>query len=198
VLPPLRERRGDIATLAAHSAKRAASRFGLRLQLPTPTDLALLGRNDWPGNVCELSAAVDRATILGGGVRLKIAEARGLPRVTPPPLTDGTPETTTPQTSQPRHSGPRPVVLDDAMRLHIEQTPALTHGRIDEPYAAARILAINPHILRADAQARHRLAPLQSHAGICTIEQTGGRWIRQAVSRAPRDDSTLCLFWLFA
>ena len=47
VLPPLRERREDIAELAAHFADRAATRFGLAPVAPTPEDLTLL--TSYPG-----------------------------------------------------------------------------------------------------------------------------------------------------
>ncbi len=77
VLPPLRERPADIPALAAHFARRAASRFGLRLQLPTAADLLLLSSYHWPGNVRELAAVLDRAAILGDGHGLEVATALG-------------------------------------------------------------------------------------------------------------------------
>lgn len=39
--------------------------------------------------------------------------------------------------------------LDAAMREHIEKALALTHGRVEGRQGAARLLAINPHTLRA-------------------------------------------------
>ena len=78
VLPPLRERREDIARLAVHFAERAATRFGLAPAVPTPDDLALLTAYSWPGNVRELAAVIDRAAILGDGKRLEVAKALGV------------------------------------------------------------------------------------------------------------------------
>jgi transcriptional regulator with GAF, ATPase, and Fis domain len=39
--------------------------------------------------------------------------------------------------------------LNDAMRAHIEAALSAAHGRVEGPRGAARILAINPHTLRA-------------------------------------------------
>lgn len=77
LLPRLRERREDIAALAPHFAQKAAIRFGLTYVEPTPEDLALLRNYDWPGNIRELGAVIDRAVILGGGRRLDIATSLG-------------------------------------------------------------------------------------------------------------------------
>jgi DNA-binding NtrC family response regulator/tetratricopeptide (TPR) repeat protein len=53
VVPPLRDRVGDLAVLAAHFWQRAAGRTGSRATL-APATLAALARYDWPGNVREL------------------------------------------------------------------------------------------------------------------------------------------------
>ncbi len=53
VVPPLRERREDIAVLAEHCWREMASRTGSRATLAAAT-LAALARYDWPGNVREL------------------------------------------------------------------------------------------------------------------------------------------------
>jgi transcriptional regulator with GAF, ATPase, and Fis domain len=39
--------------------------------------------------------------------------------------------------------------LDVVMRRHIEAALRATHGRVDGPHGAARLLRINPHTLRA-------------------------------------------------
>ena len=147
VLPPLRERREDIAEMARHFAQRAATRFGLAPAEPTAEDLELLAAYPWPGNVRELATVIDRAAILGDGKRLEIAPALGI--------------AATPMVSSPGTGGPRPpappgpaepsgiVSLDAAMRRHIEAALAATAGRIEGPHGAARLLKINPHTLRA-------------------------------------------------
>src|SRR5262249_9057802 len=66
-LPPLRERREDIAALAAHFALRAAKRLGAPPVVPAAADLELLLAYSWPGNVRELAAVIERAAILGDG-----------------------------------------------------------------------------------------------------------------------------------
>jgi DNA-binding NtrC family response regulator len=52
-LPPLRERREDIALLAEHVWREATERVGSRAALSAAT-IAALARYDWPGNVREL------------------------------------------------------------------------------------------------------------------------------------------------
>jgi DNA-binding NtrC family response regulator len=60
-IPPLRERREDIALLVAHFYRQLSPGGE-----PPPAELlAELARHDWPGNVRELRAAVERAVLLG-------------------------------------------------------------------------------------------------------------------------------------
>lgn len=70
VIPPLRDRRGDIAALAVSFAGRAAVEFGRDVRGVSQAALALLSEHDWPGNVRELEAEVRRAVLLcaPGGV----------------------------------------------------------------------------------------------------------------------------------
>src|SRR5438477_1433458 len=60
-LPPLRERREDIALLATHFVGTTAAYGVKRL---SPRVLAALEAYDWPGNVRELLHAIERAVIL--------------------------------------------------------------------------------------------------------------------------------------
>lgn len=140
VLPPLRERRQDIAPLAMHFAERAAVKFGLPLVRPTPEDLALLTAYSWPGNVRELAAVIDRAAILGEGKRLEVAAALGAAVQPSAPL-----ETVSPPTSATNSILP----LNTVVRRHIETALKATQGRIEGRHGAAALLQINPHTLRA-------------------------------------------------
>nr|WP_245986590.1 sigma 54-interacting transcriptional regulator [Azospirillum thermophilum] len=59
-LPPLRERRGDIAVLARHFVAKFAKDNGLSLTIDQEA-LDVLNRCTWPGNVRELENCVERA-----------------------------------------------------------------------------------------------------------------------------------------
>jgi two-component system, response regulator FlrC len=69
---PLRERRQDIAALAATMILRHA---GSRAVIPWPTQEALdaLQSHDWPGNVRELENVIQRALLLSSGDRIEAA-----------------------------------------------------------------------------------------------------------------------------
>ncbi|MBL0219251.1 MAG: sigma 54-interacting transcriptional regulator [Myxococcales bacterium] len=62
-LPPLRERREDIPTLAAHFLKRYSAEY--RMELPGFTQDALdaLSTYNWPGNIRELENEIQRLVI---------------------------------------------------------------------------------------------------------------------------------------
>ena len=62
-LPPLRERREDIAPLAEAFARRLGARFGVHARLSKEL-LAVLSARAWPGNVRELENAVARMLAL--------------------------------------------------------------------------------------------------------------------------------------
>jgi len=62
-LAPLRERKQDIPTLAAHFLERARKEFNKPLALMSAAALAALKAYDWPGNVRELRNVVERAVI---------------------------------------------------------------------------------------------------------------------------------------
>jgi DNA-binding NtrC family response regulator len=79
-LPPLRERREDVALLAAHFVGANATYGVKRL---APRALAALEAYDWPGNVRELLHAIERAAILSQGDEIQPEdlppEVRGAP-----------------------------------------------------------------------------------------------------------------------
>ena len=66
VLPPLRERGGDVPALAAHFLRGIAQRSGSTPKRLTPDAAALLSVHGWPGNVRELQNLCERAAVLGG------------------------------------------------------------------------------------------------------------------------------------
>jgi transcriptional regulator with GAF, ATPase, and Fis domain len=154
-LPPLRERREDIPQLAAHFAWKAGKRLGAGPLALSPGDLDLLLTYPWPGNVRELASVIERAAILGNGRQLMMAAALGSSPTAP--VSEGTASPRAVPVPAPPRTSPPPspstddegLSLDEGMRRQIEETLALTHGRIEGPFGAALRLRINPHTLRA-------------------------------------------------
>jgi two-component system, NtrC family, nitrogen regulation response regulator NtrX len=64
VLPPLRERAGEISALAEYFAAQAAAQNGWRPKRFSPEALEVLQRYAWPGNVRELRNVVERVLLL--------------------------------------------------------------------------------------------------------------------------------------
>ena len=63
-LPPLRERRGDIAVLAQHLLEQHCKQHGHFVSGFEPQTLAALEAHSWPGNVRELQNELERLVIL--------------------------------------------------------------------------------------------------------------------------------------
>jgi two-component system response regulator AtoC len=66
-LPPLRERREEIAPLAEHFLARFAAAMGSQATRIELGAMALLLNHDWPGNVRELRNAIEHAVMLAEG-----------------------------------------------------------------------------------------------------------------------------------
>ena len=112
ILPPLREREGDVPLLANHFAGRMARELG-REAPPEfhPEALKELESYPWPGNIRELKNVVERAVYRAGGER--IGEIVFDPFGPVPPLPPRTaeprsPASGTPEPPQPAPPGPFP------------------------------------------------------------------------------------------
>jgi formate hydrogenlyase transcriptional activator len=128
-LPPLRERQEDIPRLVECFLARMATKLGKALTGLSDDSRARVMRYAWPGNVRELQNVIERAAILARGPIVEIDDA--LEHRLPPsdhPL---------PATS-----------LQDVERAHIIRVLAETHGIIEGPRGAARILGLHPNTLR--------------------------------------------------
>jgi DNA-binding NtrC family response regulator len=64
LLPPLRERRGDVPRLAAYFIDRFNREFRKRVRGLTPAAQHMLEQYQWPGNIRELRNALERAMLL--------------------------------------------------------------------------------------------------------------------------------------
>lgn len=79
VLPPLRDREGDVELLAEALVARFASSYGLPVPALSPDIRALLRTHFWPGNVRELRNAIERALVLSPAGTLLADELLALP-----------------------------------------------------------------------------------------------------------------------
>ena len=141
-IPPLRDRREDIAPLAAHFVKQAAK----RMNRPTPrlsqATLTQLTAHSWDGNIRELQNAVERAVILaqGGPLRFDLPAASGSEPCRPPKA----------------HSPEGLLTRDEWKRYERESiTRALKQagGRIFGAEGAAELLGMKPTTLASRIKA---------------------------------------------
>jgi two-component system response regulator GlrR len=80
-LPPLDERREDIALLAHHFLQVLAAKYGKRLNGFAPDALAALVTASWPGNVRQLYHVVEQACALATSVLVPLTLVRRALRV---------------------------------------------------------------------------------------------------------------------
>jgi DNA-binding NtrC family response regulator len=148
-LPPLRERREDIALLVDHFLIRANRKLGRKVVAP-PETVAWLSSLDWPGNVRELENAVERAVTLNVGGRLVPED---FTQFTLAPLTS----TAGPRQGSNSASTPAgdnwvcrlPSTLDEVEREHILATLRFTKGN---KLRAADLLGIGRYSLYRKAK----------------------------------------------
>ncbi len=152
-IPPLRARKEDIEPLADYLIERASKRFGLATPPLDRKSLSRLLEYDWPGNVREFAAVIDRAVILGQGRRLVLVD---LSTGSIPPPKPSTPTSTPPESTQSQVSTPDASTsnaslasLDELQRSHITEALKRTHGRVSGVFGAAALLNINANTLRA-------------------------------------------------
>jgi DNA-binding NtrC family response regulator len=134
-VPPLRERREDIALLVGHFLAKAARKLGKSFDGASPAFLERATAYDWPGNVRELENVVERAAILSRGSVLDSMEPFGPPAA---PARTGTP-------------APAPVsagTLEDVERAHIQRVLEQTRWVIEGEQGAALVLGLNASTLR--------------------------------------------------
>jgi formate hydrogenlyase transcriptional activator len=72
VVPPLRERRGDIPILVHHFSNKYARRMGRKIESIPKEAMDALSRYAWPGNIRELQNLMERAVLLSTGSSLRV------------------------------------------------------------------------------------------------------------------------------
>ncbi|HTC78991.1 MAG TPA: helix-turn-helix domain-containing protein, partial [Terriglobales bacterium] len=71
-VPPLCERREDVAALANHFLKKYAPAAGKAIMRIAPQSLRALAEYDWPGNVRQLENTIERAVAMETGEELRV------------------------------------------------------------------------------------------------------------------------------
>jgi two-component system, NtrC family, response regulator AtoC len=129
VLPPLRERRADVAPLARMFAARVAERLDREPPRFDRAAIELLERHAWPGNVRELRNQVERAVVLCDG--REVIEAAHLTALdaAPPP------------------SPTRATLKDDLSRLEHDRVVRALEDAAGNQTRAAKLLGISRHAL---------------------------------------------------
>ena len=140
VLPPLRERHGDIEILALHFAEQVAREHGIPIKELSAQAVTVLNAHDWPGNARELKNVIQRAALLGVHPRIHADDLAITRRAEG--LRGPAPVDTMARVSIP----PEGRSLESIVAEAIQHTLALTGGNRS---AAARILGISrPTLLR--------------------------------------------------
>src|SRR5215510_10598791 len=75
-MPPLRERKEDVAALANFFIRRFSGELKKKIDGLEPEALKLLMRYHWPGNIRELENAIERAMLLAEGSHIKADDLR--------------------------------------------------------------------------------------------------------------------------
>jgi DNA-binding NtrC family response regulator len=75
-MPPLRERKDDIAPLANFFIRRFSGELKKKIQGLESDALKLLMRYHWPGNIRELENAIERAMLLADGTHIAMDDLR--------------------------------------------------------------------------------------------------------------------------
>jgi len=121
VVPPLRERVGDIPLLARHLVHRASAAVGREPPVLSREALEVLMRHHWPGNVRELENCLTRAVMIAGGDVIR-------------------PEHVEPTTMQSDTNADPLVTLEALERAHVERVLSATQGH---KARAAEILGVS-------------------------------------------------------
>ena len=143
IIPPLRERTGDIPSLVQYFMQKKSREIG-RKGIPSlaPGALEQLIAYPWPGNVRELENAVERILILNKGGPLIFHD---IPAFSPSDSHGIVGEAMKQQSEVQREEV---LALDLVMAQHIRRVLEMTGGKVGGEGGSAHLLQINPSTLR--------------------------------------------------
>jgi formate hydrogenlyase transcriptional activator len=130
-LPPLRERRDDLAPLVAAILDKLARRMGRSAPRVAARTLTRLAAHRWPGNVRELQNVLERSLVLEPGPELRLPADFG---------NEARHRTAAPATRETYRHGQRRI---------LEQALLASGGRIYGPSGAAAALDMKPTTLQS-------------------------------------------------
>lgn len=147
LIPPLRQRREDIAELARHVVDKYNREYGRHVEEIAPAAMARLQAYAWPGNVREMENVIGRAMI-HMGIHATVIEERYLPALGATPGPAAAPAATGPgepaAATAPAVGGSLAEVVAAAERAAIL---AALDAEDDNRLAAARRLGISSRTL---------------------------------------------------
>ncbi len=129
-LPPLRERRDDIALLAQFFVNKYVAKTGKNKLTVSESVMQRLSRYPWPGNVRELENVIERAVILSPEDRLQIPDLEIA-------------------AAPPHNTEDEILPLAEMEKRHIIKTLQQTDWRISGEQGAATLLHMHPNTLRS-------------------------------------------------
>ena len=134
-MPPLRERKEDVAALANFFIRRFSAELKKKIDGLAPDALKLLMRYHWPGNIRELENAIERAMLLADREHISVDDLRlgdtGAP---------GSPRETTSVVKIP----PTGIALEEVERLALIEALKMSNWVQKD---AAELLAISPRVM---------------------------------------------------
>ncbi|HEX3183702.1 MAG TPA: sigma 54-interacting transcriptional regulator [Pyrinomonadaceae bacterium] len=133
-VPPLRQRKSDIALLVNFFVDQANRKLGRIVKTISPQTMETLQNYYWPGNVRELANVVERALINSNGTVLQLADKLDAELAVPANASD--------------HYKPLSR-LEDMERDHILSVLDACEWRIEGSSGAADVLGLNSSTLRS-------------------------------------------------
>ena len=130
-MPPLRQRKDDIALLLEYFLKRFAEKLGKRISKIDNRALKVCEAYSWPGNIRELQNIVERSVILCSGDTFSIDEAW----------------LSTQDPAQPDSQAKMTRILEDQEKEIIESALAQSRGKVAGVSGAAAKLGLPPSTL---------------------------------------------------
>jgi transcriptional regulator with GAF, ATPase, and Fis domain len=137
MIPPLRERTGDVPLLVGYFAQKHAARMNKKIQSVPAGVMQALCKYHWPGNVRELENFIERSVILSRGAELTSPLSElGMTEETPP---DGHAASATPKLT----------TMDEMERSYIQEVLRHVNGAVAGKGGAAEILGMPSSTLRS-------------------------------------------------